>query len=392
MSGFQAIENQLTEQKALLVSVERKIRKLTPAVAVHAAEPPQMAIVRLILARVHRAANGDKERLDQVIARLFPGDVGRDIHRSMDSPGEFLRTRAAVDPAMTTVPSWAADLVPGSTLYSGALPLLAGRSVFARLSKRGLSIELPPGGSIRLPNAAPTNPPPSPWVGEGQPIPVRSGLLSLTTLKSFKAAVLSTFSEEIAAHSIPTAEAIIAAILEQDIARSIDFTLLDANAATPLRPAGLLNGVALLTASTATDAATAAAADVKALASAISNPAPVDFVLIAATQQAIALSLLYPQLAVPVLASDVLPEGTVIGVDAADFASSTDRDSFSISASTEAVLHEADAPDPIVDAGTTASPVRSLWQTDVVGVKVREMLGWLMRRAGRVAWMESVSW
>ncbi|MCA1366475.1 phage major capsid protein [Bradyrhizobium sp. BRP14] len=385
MDTFARLENEVANQKHLLISIERKVRKLSPAASIPAAEPPQMAIVRLILARVHRAANGDKERLDQVISRLFPDDVGRDIHRSMENPGSFLRTRAAVDPAMTTVPGWAADLVPGATLYSGALPLLAGRSVFSRLSARGLSIELPPGGSIRLPNAAPTDPPPSPWVGEGQPIPVRSGLLSLTTLRSHKAAVLSTFSEEIAAHSIPTAQATIAAILEQDISRSVDFTLLDANPATAIRPAGLLNGVAPLT------AGADAAADIKALVAAISDPAPVDFVIIAATAQAIALSLLYPQLAVPVLSSDVLPPGTVIGLDASDFVSSVDRDSFSISVSTEALVHETDAPDPIVAAGT-AAPSRSLWQTDIIGAKLREHLGWLMRRPGRVAFVENVSW
>lgn len=392
MDSFARLENEITNQKHLLIGIERRVRKMSPAVPIPAAEPPQMIIVRLILARVHRAANGNRERLDQVIARLFPHDVGRDIHRSMESPGEFLRTRASVDPAMTTVPGWAAELVPGATLYSGALPLLAGRSIFSRLTARGLSIELPPGGSIRLPNAAPTDPPPSPWVGEGQPIPVRSGLLSLTTLRSHKAAVLSTFSEEIAAHSIPTGETVVAAILEQDIARSIDATLLDANAATAIRPAGLRNGVTGLTASTATDPATAAAADIKALVAAISDPAPVDFVIIAAAPQAIALSLAYPQLAVPVLASDVLPPGTVIGVDAADFVSSTDRDSFTIAASTEAVLHESDAPDPIVAAGATAAPVRSLWQTDVVGVKLREHLGWLLRRPDRVAWLGGVAW
>ncbi len=380
------LESEIANQKHLLIGIERRMRKLSPAAAIPAADPPQMAIVRLILARVHRAANGNRERLDQVIERLFPVDVSREIHRSMQSPGEYLRTRAAVDPAMTTVPGWAAEIVPGAVLFSGALPLLAGRSVFSRLAARGLSIELPPGGSIRLPNAAPSDPPPSPWVGEGQPIPVRSGLLSLTTLRSHKAAVLSTFSEEIAAHSIPTAESIIADILQSDISRSIDATLLDANPATAIRPAGLLNGVAPLA------AGADAAADIKALVGAISNPAPADFVLIASTAQAVALSLAYPQLAVPVLASDVLPPGTIIGIDAADFVSSADRDSFTISASTEAVLHESDAPDPIVDAGTTAAPVRSLFQTDIVGVKLREMLGWLLRRPGRVAWVGGVQW
>lgn len=386
MDSFTRLENEIVNQKHLLIGIERRVRKMSPAVPIPAADPPQMALVRLILARVHRAANGNRERLDQVIERLFPVDVSREIQRSMQSPGEYLRTRAAVDPATTTVPGWAAELVPGAVLYSGALPLLAGRSVFSRLAARGLSIELPPGGSIRLPNAAPTDPPPSPWVGEGQPIPVRSGLLSLTTLRSHKAAVLSTFSEEIAAHSIPTAESIIADILQSDIARSIDFTLLDANPGSPIRPAGLLNGVAPLA------AGADAAADIKALVAAISDPAPADFVIIASTQQAVALSLLYPQLAVPILASDVLPPGTIIGIDVADFVSSADRDSFSIAASTEAVLHESDSPDPIVDAGTTAAPVRSLWQTDVVGVKLREMLGWLMRRPGRVAWMGGVQW
>ncbi|WP_323130491.1 hypothetical protein [Sinorhizobium medicae] len=95
------------------------------------------------------------------------------------------------------------------------------------------------------------------------------------------------------------------------------------------------------------------------------------------------------------IVSPTVPVNTVIAVDAADFASATgDMPEYDVS--DQATIHEEDTtPLPIVGGGgtpVTASPVRSLWQTASIGVRMLLDMNWSMRRAGMVAWMENVTW
>jgi hypothetical protein len=39
-----------------------------------------------------------------------------------------------------------------------------------------------------------------------------------------------------------------------------------------------------------------------------------------------------------------------------------------------------------------AAPVRSLWQTDTLGIRMLLDINWAMRRTGVIAWTQSVTW
>jgi len=84
----------------------------------------------------------------------------------------------------------------------------------------------------------------------------------------------------------------------------------------------------------------------------------------------------------------------VISVVAADFATATgDVPRFAVS--NEATLHEDDAPGPISTVGTpnvVAAPIRSLFQTDSMAIRLSLYVTWVMRRTGMVASVSPVIW
>jgi hypothetical protein len=64
--------------------------------------------------------------------------------------------------------------------------------------------------------------------------------------------------------------------------------------------------------------------------------------------------------------------------------------------SDQATVHEEDTtPLPIVGPGgtpVTANPVRSLWQTDSLGLRLILNMNWALRRTGMVAVINGVTW
>ena len=87
--------------------------------------------------------------------------------------------------------------------------------------------------------------------------------------------------------------------------------------------------------------------------------------------------------------------GTVIAIDAADFVSvGGEGPRFEIS--DQATLHFEDtAPADIVSGaspGTAATPVKSLWQTDSLALRLILPINWTVRRAGVVSWVQGVTW
>ena len=82
----------------------------------------------------------------------------------------------------------------------------------------------------------------------------------------------------------------------------------------------------------------------------------------------------------------------VILLDAADFFSATgDEPQFSVS--DQATLHMEDtAPQAIGVSGSATNPIRSLWQTDSIAVRMMLDISWDMRRTGVVAWTQTITW
>ena len=215
-----------------------------------------------------------------------------------------------------------------------------------------------------------------------------------------------------ATYSAQSIEQIIRQAMSDDTSIALDTYLIDAVAASAgVRPAGLLNGVSPITASVLTPASAAMVADLKALVAAIiAAGGGRNIVLIVNPAQAISMGVVQTttgdflfgdaQSAAAkfnsrLIVSATCPAGRVIAVDAADFASAAgDAPRFAVS--TDATLHEEDTT-PLA-LGTTgspnvvAAPMRSLFQTDAVAVRMSLYVSWVMRRTGMVQTIASVTW
>jgi HK97 family phage prohead protease/HK97 family phage major capsid protein len=320
-------------------------------------------------------------------------------------------TRAATAPAMTTVVGWAAELV--QQIVTDFMETLLPKSVFPRLSAAGLGLTFGRNGKIIIPTRSRTPSIAGSFVGEGQPIPVRQGAFTSQTLTPKKMAVITTWTREIDEHSVPAIEGLLRAAIGEDTAISLDAILLDANPATLVRPAGILNGVSGLT-PTAGGGFTAVIGDIKQLTGAlitgtlgnVRNP-----VWLMNPQQVNSLGLVampgfgaFPFRAEvaagnlggwPIIDAGTVPLGTVIAMDAADYVSVTgDGPRFEIS--DQATLHLEDTtPTDISTTGTppvAAFPVKSMFQTDSLALRLILPINWTIRRPGTVAWVAGVTW
>lgn len=350
--------------------------------------------------------NKSTEEARAMIGKEFPiyDDDG------MKGMSEYV-LRSSTAPAMTTVTGWAAELV--QQVYADPMPLLMPASILNRLRPKGLGMSFGRAGKINIPTRSRTPTISGSFVGEGQPIPVRMGAFTSQSLTPKKLAVISTFTREMSIHSTPAIEGIIREAIQDDTTVAVDSVLLDANAATTVRPAGLLNGVSATTA-TAGGGFTAFVGDVQKLSAALitntlgnirtpvwlMNPLEINagkFIVAPASGE-------FPWKAElmagnlngwPIIDSGTVPAKTIVLVDAADFISvSGEGPLFSLS--DQATIHEEDTtPLPLAATGTpavVAAPQRSLWQTDSIGIRMIQDLNWLMRRSGMVVWTQAVTW
>lgn len=340
----------------------------------------------------------DKVELGHMLRQMYGTDQALEIV-----------TRAAVSPANTTVAGWAAELV--QTANAAFLDRLVVESMYARLSALGARYDLGRNGSLKIPTRASTPRAAGAWVGEGAPKPVKRIGLSSVTLTPHKLAVISTYTEEMALYSTPAIEGVLRQAMTDDTSEALDGFLIDNVAASATRPAGLLNGVTPLTPSAAATDTAKIVADLKALVGAIigagggrsiailMNPLQAlsigfaqtstgDFMFAGVTEAG-------QKFMATIIPNRGVPAGTLIAVDAADFATATgDAPRFAVS--NEATLHEEDtsplALGTVGSPNTVAAPMRSLFQTDSIAIRLSLYVTWAMRRAGMVATMSGVTW
>jgi HK97 family phage major capsid protein len=318
-------------------------------------------------------------------------------------------SRAATAPATLTGSGWADTLA--TTTYGEFLDLLYPGSIYGPLSSRGFRATLGRFAVLSMPTRSVSASVAGSFVAEGAPIPVRQAAFVPVTIGLKKMAVISSYTREIAEHSNPQIEGILRSLIAEDTSIAIDTILVDANAATAIRPAGLRNGVAGLT-PTAGGGFTALVGDIKqmvaVLASAnslrtpvwIMNPAQANSIGLTATangvfpfKQEIDGNMLQGY---PVIVSSTCPATTVILLDAADFMSvSGDEPRFEVS--DQATLHFEDTtPLQLVTgaqgSGVVASPSRSMFQTDSLALRMILPMNWAMRRTGVIAWITAVTW
>jgi HK97 family phage major capsid protein/HK97 family phage prohead protease len=381
-----------------------------------AKERPMDTLVRL--ATVHLKAYTMRRPVDDMMRELYPERTDMDAV-----------LRAVTNPAMTTVATWAAELV--DTAILDFMEALKPQSAYAQLAARGVRFSFGRNGSVKIPrrNSA-TGPGAAPdlrgaFVGEGQPIPVRRGSFGSITLVPHKMGVISTFTKEMAEQSTPQIEGMIRQGMIDDTAVAIDVALLDAIAGDAIRPAGLMNGVTPQE-GTAGGGVAAITGDLGKLIAPFTAANAADGIVILINPakmfslQWVSTSVgVYPfrdQAAAgtfggyPVIASTNVAVTDIIAVRYSDFVTST-ADSPEFDVSDVATLHEDDGGYPVDQAmrpgtstvlplatGTagagaiTAAPVRSLWQTASLGIRMLLGMDWAMRRAGMVSKVQNITW
>ena len=340
----------------------------------------------------------------------------REMYRSDELTGQVLR--AVTNPAATGTATWAAELT--DTLTTGFLDRLIPTSIYSQLSALGVKYSFGNANQLKIPVRAGVAPGAvgslaGAWVGEGAAKPVRRASFSTVPLVPNKLAVISTFTEEMATYSPYAIESIIRQGMADDTSIALDTYLIDNVASSATRPAGLLNaaawGTATISPSAATPATAAMVADLKALVAALTaqnggrkvailmNPAQGMALGFAQTTTGDFLFTDRQQagskFGASFIVSNTVPAARVIAIDAEDFASATgDVPKFAVS--TDATLHEEDTT-PLA-LGTTgspnvvAAPMRSLFQTDAVAVRMTLYVAWAMRRQVMVQTISPVIW
>jgi Phage capsid family len=325
------------------------------------------SLARALIASARACFEPDRDH-HRVVEKMWPHD---------DAAALILKT--ARSPAST------ADTALLESVVSAAV--LGATGAGAALLARGLVLSFGRAATITLPvlmadasHAA--------FVGEGAPVPVYSGNVGTpVTMEPHKVMALWTMTRELIDGS--NAEVLIGEAAKRSVGLALDAHLFDSVAGDAVRPAGLRNAVAPLTATGGTDKFAAMLDDLNALLSAVA-PVGGDVVLVANPARA----KMMPARArggtlPPILGSPSVAAADLIAVAVDGLAAALDSE-ITVEASKGATIHMETAPSPISAPGTPnviSTPVRSLFQTDSVGMRLRLPATWAVRHPSTVAWL-----
>ena len=346
-------------------------------------------------------ALGHLEHRDAIqIAKSLYGDQEQIVYAT-----QRLVTKAAVDPATTTDPTWAGALVGDEgNVFADFVEYLRPQTILGRFGQGGVpSLRRVP---FRVPLVGQTSGGDGYWVGEGQAKPLTKFDFSRTTLEPLKVANIAVATMEVVRDSSPSADIIIRDQLAAALRERLDIDFIDPTkaAVSGVSPASILNGVNG-TPSSGNDA-DAVRSDIRALFGAFiaANNAPTSGVFIMQATTALALSLMqnplgqaeFPGLSMtggvlfglPAIVSEYVPDGIVALVNASDIYVG-DEGGIDLSMSTEASLQMDNAPD---NPSTDETVLVSLWQRNLVGFRAERSINWARRRASAVAYLTDVEW
>jgi hypothetical protein len=188
-------------------------------------------------------------------------------------------------------------------------------------------------------------------------------------------------------------EEFVTAAIKEAAAALLDQAMFSTNPGDATVPAGILVGATTVTPSAAAEP-WAITTDIAALIEALAqNGGGLEPALICSPSNAASLRMWRQETYNEVYPSLALPKGTVVAVEKSSFVSGLDGvPRFEIG--TGATIHmESATPADIVSAGgVPAAPVKSLFQVDVVGLRMTLMAAWGMRNPAHVAIMSGTSW
>ena len=391
---------------------ERKIEKASPAIvqSQHLGSkertPGEIIFKQAVvdyLAHVNRANPLD------VMKAAYPTDQG--LHAVI---------KTAINPAETGVAGWAQELTDDAR--RGFLDILRGESIAASLfPASGMMLVFDGYTALKIPSRAGANTDlASGFTGEGDAIPVRRMTTATQTINPYKWAAISTFTKELAERSVPNIQTLITQGILADTATKLDNDFFGVAAAVAgFRPAGVYNGVTGTAAATGgTTVADDMLTDLRNLIDPIyaaNMGQGLRLVMHPTNNLAMSLTLsngeylFRDELAngslynVPVTVSTNCPLTELWALDMAQIAIGLGTPMISVSDTATIVEVNDDATQPAMSvaqprspntgavggaggANTTTplSPVRSLFQTEAVAVKIVQYLSWAKLRSGCV--------
>lgn len=306
--------------------------------------------------------------------------------------------KAAVSPADTATPAWA-GVLSGGTRVGPFLRSLRPISAAVRLFEAATRVTFGDGiSSYSMPRL--TNVFPAPvGVAEGGPIPVVRGDFGSTTIGPPKKLMfIAAMTGELATYSAENAEQIVRAAMEDSAARTLDALVFSTSAATATLPAGLLNGVTPIPATTG-GGDNAMTTDIRNLVGAIADAggtgSPV--MVFANLRQAAVLQLRSgANLSFEVIPTTALAAGTIVAIQPEAVVSGFDGLP-KIEDGSHAVAHFEDTTTPLQVStpgapATVAAPLRSFWQMDLIGLRLLLNAAYGTRGPGFVQIVTGATW
>lgn len=330
------------------------------------------ALVRAVVATVRQRVVPDGA--EKYLARRPEDEVSRQVYRAVQSLG-------TVDAS-----GWAAELAQQAPLafVIGLGPL----SAAARLFDMSVQVPISQGQAAAPVSGVVSAAGAAAFVAPGDPIPVTKFEFDTATLEPRKLAVLTAITRELAKGA--RAEGEIRRLLRESAALTLDAVLFGEADSTDAAPAGLFYGLDPIAAG-AFDG-DPMVNDLASLAAAVTPIGGDRIAYLASPARAVQISARVPQLRYPVLASAAIADTRVAAV-AYDALALTVGPSPDIVISQEGVVHMSTAPAEIVSEGpATADPVRSMYQTATVGIRLLLDIDWQLRADGAVAVREEVAW
>jgi hypothetical protein len=273
---------------------------------------------------------------------------------------------------------------------------LAGESAAARLIGAGMRVDLSGVAGVLIPHrSAPLPNIDVAWVQELGAYPVRQGLLASTLLGPTRKLITGiVVTRELADYA--NGDEIIGSMLREDVAASLDFSLFSNAAASASRPAGILNGVTSLAATTGSGEA-ALRGDIAKL-EAIATATGTNEIAYIASPSYAARAATYANVVgndVNVWPSVAVADGVLIAIAPAAFVSGFGAVP-KINTAQDATLHRDDAsPQQIGTPGSpnvVAAPTRSMFQTDSIALRLILDCAWSLRSTGAVSWITGATW
>lgn len=339
----------------------------------------QRSLARAVVA-LARAGDGSGEAPD-IVRSLYRGD-----HQALD-----ITERAAV-----VVTSSTGVTTFNETVASNVISLLAPQSATTAIFSRALGVSLDNVYGVMIPTVTASGSGVA-FVAQGAPIPVKQFSFTGPTLTSQKVGLIVGFTRELIEHS--NADLLVRALLAENLSLGLDTILLDATAGDTVRPAGLRNGVSAITATTGGGSA-AMIGDLANLAAAVAPIAGDQILFVASPKQAVKINLYRTApLPYPVIASSGLADGVVVALGTTNVlavAGGSDPPRIQVSNETTLMFDDS-APAAISTAGTPptiSAPVKSLYQQDLIALRLTCDITWAWRAAASscCAWVTGITW